>query len=145
MNSIIFERVARAVFPVALVFALYLLLRGHDRPGGGFIAGLVMAATIVLQALAFGGGPTRRTYASLLRPGLWLGLAIAVAAGFPIARGRPFLSHSHGEVELPVLGTSVKLGTAQLFDLGIFLVVVGSTATVLALFVDPVGEEREQR
>jgi multisubunit Na+/H+ antiporter MnhB subunit len=145
VNSIIFERVARTVFPVALVFALYLLLRGHDRPGGGFIAGLVMASTIILQALAFGGEATRRSYASLLRPGVWLGLGIALGAGLPILRGKPALSHYHGEFRLPVLDTTLKLGTAQLFDLGIFLVVVGSTATVLALFVEPMSGKRGTR
>jgi multisubunit Na+/H+ antiporter MnhB subunit len=145
VKSIIFERVARMVFPVTLVFALYLLLRGHDLPGGGFIAGLVTASTIILQALAYGGGPTRGSYASLLRPGTWLGLAIALGAALPILRGEPALSHYHGELRLPGLDTTLKLGTAQLFDLGIFLVVVGATATVLTLFVEPMAGKGESR
>jgi multisubunit Na+/H+ antiporter MnhB subunit len=54
MRSLIMQKVAFAALPVTLLFAVYLLLRGHNEPGGGFIAGLVTAAAIVLQALAFG-------------------------------------------------------------------------------------------
>lgn len=137
MNSLLFRQVTRAVFPASLVFAVHLLLRGHDEPGGGFIAGLVITMTIVLEALAFGAEAARRRYAAILRPALWIGLAIAVASGLvPILWGGDVFSFPHGYVTLPG-GRSLHLSATLAFDLGVFLVILGSMATALAVMIGP--------
>lgn len=136
MRSLILRKVAQSVLPMATLFALYLLLRGHNHPGGGFIAGLVTAAAIVLQALSFGAEATRRRLEPAVRLFAWVGLAVAAAAGLPaLLRGEPFLKHYHGY--LPVPGHDpVHLSTTLVFDVGVYLVVVGVTTTMLAVFAE---------
>ncbi len=132
MSSFIFRHVAQAVLPVAILFAIYLLLRGHDKPGGGFVAGLVTSAAIVLDSLAFG----RRR--SPIRPpriqsAISVGLLVAMASGLVATFiGDPFLRHYHIALEFSKLNT--QLSTTLLFDIGVYLVVVGSTMTTLATF-----------
>jgi multicomponent Na+:H+ antiporter subunit B len=133
VRSLILDRVARGILPVAVLFALYLLLRGHDAPGGGFIAGLVTSVAILLEALAFGAARTEASLSRALRPTAWLGLALAAASGlWGTVRGRGYLAHDHFEIELGA-GRSVHLSTTLLFDLGVYLVVIGVTATMLVL------------
>lgn len=119
------------LFPVIIVFALYLLVRGHDLPGGGFAAGITMSIALVLQYMASG---TRRIEARLrVQPLVWagLGLLVAVATGLgALLFGYPFLTSWFRYLDLPVLG-QVPLATALLFDLGVFLLVVGATALIL--------------
>jgi multicomponent Na+:H+ antiporter subunit A len=118
-GSAIFRTAARVLMPLLLLFSLFLLLRGHNEPGGGFVGGLVAAAAFALYGIAFGVQLARQ--ALLVRPLTLLGagLLIALASGLPaVARGRPFLS---------ALWTSgpVTAGTPALFDIGVFLVVTG--------------------
>jgi multicomponent Na+:H+ antiporter subunit B len=134
MRSLILRKVAEGVLPVTTLFAVYLLLRGHDEPGGGFIAGLVTASALVLQGLAFGAAFTRRKLYRYLRPITWLGLLIAVGAGLiPVLFGDPFLMHYHGYLPWPG-GQGVHLSTTLIFDIGVYLVVVGISAIVLSVF-----------
>lgn len=119
------------LLPISVVFAFYLLLRGHNEPGGGFVAGLVVAIAFIAQYMV---GGTRwvesRTDLQLIR---WvaLGLLTALATGLgALALGHPFLTTHTAHVELPVLGP-LHLPTAALFDLGVFAVVVGSTLLLL--------------
>ncbi|MDT9601056.1 monovalent cation/H+ antiporter subunit A [Sphingosinicella rhizophila] len=119
------------LFPVILVLALYLFIRGHDMPGGGFAAGITLSVGLILQYMALG---TRRAEDRLrMRPIRWIGLgflvALATGAGAWLF-DHPFLTSWFRYLELPIFG-SVPLASALLFDLGVFLVVVGATALIL--------------
>jgi multicomponent K+:H+ antiporter subunit A len=136
-RSYIFDRLVRVVFFLVNVFALYLVLRGHNLPGGGFIAGLVTAAALVLQYMALGQARAEallqaaggRRYVRWV--GIGLGLAWFTGAGAFLA-GRPFLTSAHGHGHLPVLG-DIALASAALFDLGVYLTVVGATMLMLSV------------
>jgi multicomponent K+:H+ antiporter subunit A len=123
--------IMRLLFPVIGMTAAFLFIRGHDLPGGGFVAGLTMAVGFILQYMA---GGIRWTEARLrIHPVRWMGLGLVCAAGTGAAAwlfGRPFLTSYAQYADLPVIGT-VPLASAVLFDLGVFALVVG--ATVLAL------------
>jgi multicomponent Na+:H+ antiporter subunit B len=135
MRSLILRKIAEGVLPVTTLFALYLLLRGHNEPGGGFIAGLVTASAIVLQGLAFGASHTREKLERYLRPITWVGLLVALSAGMiPVFFGDPFLMHYHGYLPWP--GGSVHVSTTLLFDIGVYMVVVGIAAIALSVFAE---------
>ncbi len=129
MNSLMLTTAARAVTVLILVFSVYLLLRGHNHPGGGFVGGLVAAAAVTLQALANGPAAARRLLRLDPQVIAALGVAVAALAGIiGLAAGQPFLTG------LWVFPMGLPLGTPLLFDLGVYLVVVGSvSALVLAL------------
>lgn len=131
MRSLILQTIALRVLPMTVLFAAYLLGRGHDRPGGGFVAGLVASAAIVLLAFAFGADDAERWLTARLRPAAWLGLAVAIATGLagPVAAGDPVLTHYHATVT--IVGEKLHVSTTLAFDAGVFLVVLGATATVL--------------
>jgi len=119
------------LLPVAAVFALHLLLRGHNEPGGGFVAGLVVAIALIAQYMV---GGTRwiesRTDLQLIRWIAW-GLLIALMTGLgAIALGHPFLTTHTAHVALPGLGL-LHLPSAAIFDVGVFAVVVGSSLLLL--------------
>ncbi|WP_437590332.1 MnhB domain-containing protein [Sorangium sp. So ce1000] len=134
MRSPFLSQVAIGVLPLIVVFALFLLLRGHDAPGGGFIAGLVTTIAFVLAALAFGAGSVRAALNPLACRMPWVGLFVAAASGLPaVARGRGFLTHYHvqiGGAETPAF----HLSTTLLFDVGVYLTVVGAAIKVLDAF-----------
>jgi multicomponent Na+:H+ antiporter subunit B len=116
--------------PLLLLFSVFLLLRGHNQPGGGFVAGLVVASSFVLYAIAFGIEAGRR--ALLVRPGTLLGVGplVALSSGLPaLLTGRPFLT-AHW-IEVPVGTTAVALGTPLVFDVGVFLAVIGVVLTIV--------------
>lgn len=118
-------------FPVIAVFALFLFVRGHDLPGGGFAAGVAMSVAFILQYMASG---TRKTEARLrVQPVNWIGigLLIAVTTGAGAwAFGYPFLTSHFQYLELPLLGR-IPAATAMMFDLGVFVLVVGATVLML--------------
>ncbi len=119
------------MFPVILVFAVYLWIRGHDMPGGGFAAGITLTIALILQYMAAG---TREVEARLrIRPIRWIGLGLLIAALTGAAAwlaGYPFLTSWFRYVDLPIFG-EIPVASALAFDLGVFLVVVGATALVL--------------
>jgi multicomponent K+:H+ antiporter subunit A len=119
------------LFPVIGVTAVFLLLRGHDLPGGGFVAGITMAAAFILQYMAWG---TNWVEARLrILPIRWMGIGLLFAAGVGLAAlvfARPFLTSSFSYVEIPFIG-AVPLASALLFDLGVFALVVGATILML--------------
>jgi len=129
--SPIFRTAARLLMPLILVFAVFLLLRGHNQPGGGFVGGLVAAAAFALYAIAF--GVQRARQALLVRPLTLLGagLSIALLSGVPaVLRGQPFLTALWAPGSLP-------LGTPAAFDVGVFLVVAG----VVLMMIFSLAEE----
>ncbi|MDQ0317488.1 MnhB domain-containing protein [Amorphus orientalis] len=113
--------------------AVIILLRGHNAPGGGFIGGLVGAGALVVIAYAFGVRKAQR----LLRVhpvalAGW-GLALALISGLPgLLGGVPYLTHLWGDIESEV--GVLKVGTTYVFDLGVFLVVVGAVSAFFFLF-----------
>lgn len=123
--------VMQLMFPVIIVLAAFLFLRGHDQPGGGFAAGLTMAIAFILQYMA---GGTRWVEARLrILPVKWMsvGLFFVVLTGAAAwIFGRPFLTSYFSYIELPLVG-AVPAASALLFDLGVFLLVVGATVLIL--------------
>ncbi|MCD2180591.1 monovalent cation/H+ antiporter subunit A [Rhizobium sp. GN54] len=119
------------LFPVIITFAIFLFMRGHDLPGGGFAAGITMAIAFLLQYL---GGGTRWAEDRLrILPLRWisLGLLVAVATGAGSwFLGYPFLTSHSQYLTLPLIG-KVPAATALLFDLGVFVLVVGATVLIL--------------
>jgi multicomponent K+:H+ antiporter subunit A len=119
------------LFPVIVALSFYLFIRGHDRPGGGFIAGVTMATALILQYMAAG---TRLVEARLrVQPVRWMGIGLLLAALTGMAAllfDRPFLKSYFRYLELPLFG-KVPIASATLFDLGVFLLVVGATALFL--------------
>jgi multicomponent K+:H+ antiporter subunit A len=122
----------RLLFPVMLIVAVYLLLRGHDQPGGGFSAGMVVAIAIILQYM-IGGAEWTEDRLRLLRPQLWVGTGLLIAAGTGLASmlfGRPFLTTYFAYEDLPIIGR-IPTSSALIFDIGVFALVVGATLLML--------------
>ncbi|WP_105437485.1 monovalent cation/H+ antiporter subunit A [Neorhizobium sp. T25_13] len=119
------------LFPVIITFAIYIFMRGHDMPGGGFSAGLTLSIAFLLQYLA---GGTRWAEDRLrILPLRWMGAGILTASATGIGAwffGYPFLTSHFQYVELPLIG-KMPAATALLFDLGVFSLVVGSTVLIL--------------
>lgn len=136
MRSILLETTARLVYPLIMVFALFMFFRGHDQPGGGFIGGLLASAGIILTYMAFGFNPYVKPIDYRLVAAT--GLLCAMAAGIvPMFVGKPFLSSMFGQVTAPLIGT-LDVSTVLLFDFGVFLVVIGSiVGAVTVLVLEP--------
>ncbi len=127
--------VARWTLPFALVVSVYIFLRGHNAPGGGFIAGLVTAIGLVAQYMARGFMATRDTMRSLdFSRAIGWGLLVACVTGAgSFVFGTPFLTSAFGHPHLPLLG-ELPLATAAIFDLGVYVTVVGATMlTIVSL------------
>jgi multicomponent K+:H+ antiporter subunit A len=128
---------ASLVLPLALVFTLYIFMRGHNLPGGGFIAGLITAVALVLQFMALGQSKAE----ALLRADggrrfvVWIGAGLGIAGLTGVGAflfGRPFLTSAFGHPVVPLLG-ELPLATAALFDLGVYLTVVGATLLTISV------------
>jgi multicomponent K+:H+ antiporter subunit A len=134
---------ANVMLPLTLMVSAYLFLRGHNAPGGGFIAGLVAAIGLVTQYMADGFLRTERRLRLDFARVAGAGVALAGATGLAAwLFGAPFLSSAHGHPALPLLG-EVPLSSALAFDLGVYLVVVGGTLLMLATLAG--ASEREAR
>jgi multicomponent Na+:H+ antiporter subunit B len=135
MRSSILQTATRVLMPILLLFALFLLLRGHNEPGGGFVGGLVVAASFVLYALAYGVDAGRR--ALLVDPSTLLGggLLIALLSGVPaVLSGQPFMTARWTRLGF---GAAVyDVGTPLVFDIGVFLAVVGVVVTIVFTLAD---------
>jgi multicomponent K+:H+ antiporter subunit A len=121
----------RLLFPVMLIVAVFLLLRGHDLPGGGFSAGMVVAIAIIVQYMS--GGTEWTEDHVRLRPRVWVGTGLLLATGTGLAAslfGRPFMTSYFAYAELPWIG-KVPTASALLFDIGVFTLVVGATLLML--------------
>lgn len=126
MTSVILITATRVLTPLMLVFSVYLLVRGHNNPGGGFVGGLVAASAITLYALAMGVAAARRLLRFGPRELAIAGVLTALAAALPaLAQGAPFLT------SVWLLTDPVAIGSPQLFDLGVYLVVIGGVSGVL--------------
>jgi multicomponent K+:H+ antiporter subunit A len=123
--------VAQILLPLALLVSVYIFLRGHNQPGGGFIAGLITAVALILQYMARGHDWTRERLPLSYPVVAVSGLAIAVATGLGSwLFGYPFLTSAFGHFHIPLIG-EIELASAMLFDVGVYLAVVGATLMIL--------------
>lgn len=129
-GSLILSSLARYVLWACLLLSVFVLLRGHNEPGGGFIGGLIGALGFVFHAIALGPAETRRLLR--LEPIAWagLGLLLATLSGLPalLIHAEPFLTHQWI--------TGLPIGTAIPFDVGVYLVVVGFALAFTLPFLD---------
>jgi multicomponent K+:H+ antiporter subunit A len=119
------------LFPVIIAVAVFMLLRGHDLPGGGFVAGIILAAAFILQYIAHGTMWVEDRLRIL--PVRWIGAGLLIAGTTGIGAwlfDRPLLTSFSSYAELPVIG-DVPLASALSFDLGVFALVVGATVLML--------------
>jgi multicomponent Na+:H+ antiporter subunit B len=121
----------RYLFPLLLLFAVFIFLRGHNEPGGGFIAGLVASAAYALYSIARNSVEARRALGVDTRFLIGVGLLVALLSGLPgVFSGQPFLTGLWGYLAIPGI-FKIEIGTPVLFDLGVFLAVVGVTLTII--------------
>lgn len=132
MTSLIFRTATRYMFPPLLVFSVYVLLRGHHYPGGGFVGGLFAGSAFSLYALAFSVGEARGILRVDPRDITAVGLAIALLSGIP-----PLFSDAEFLTGTWWVLPFMDLGTPLIFDLGVYFVVFG----VLLTLVFSLGEE----
>jgi multicomponent K+:H+ antiporter subunit A len=123
--------VTRVLMPIALVVGLYIFLRGHNQPGGGFVAGLVVAIALLMQYMASGFAWTQERKRIEYHTMIGLGVIIAglTGAGAWLA-GQPFLTSAYTYIHLPPI-EEFELATAMIFDLGVFLTVLGAVMLML--------------
>jgi len=131
-HPIMLEMLMRPLLPLALAVSVFILLRGHNLPGGGFIAGLVAAVAVMLQYLAggidFATARIRIDYVRMIAIGLTI--AVATGAGSWVF-GRPFMTSAFGYLEPPLIG-KFEVASAMAFDLGVFVVVLSGVLLVLS-------------
>ena len=131
MNSLILSTAARYLLPLLLLFSLFILVRGHNEPGGGFIGGLIAAAAFALNAIAFDVRTARRTLRIDPRLLIPVGLIVGIISGvFQMFFGRPFMTAEWFSVSLPGLET-LAIGTPLLFECGVYLLVIGVILTMV--------------
>jgi multicomponent Na+:H+ antiporter subunit B len=126
-TSLILSTAARLIAPMLLLFSLFLLVRGHNEPGGGFAGGLVASAGYILVAIAVDAATARRMLVREPPVVAGAGLAIALLAGvIGLFVGQPLLTGVWVELMLPG-DVLLEFGTPLLFDVGVYLVVIGAT------------------
>ena len=129
MDSLILRSGARLLVPLMLLFSVFVLVRGHNEPGGGFVGGLVAATAFALVLLSEGLTEARRLLRldplTLVAAGLFVALASGVP---PLLRAWPFMTGLWLKVPLPVVG---KVGSPVIFDAGVYLVVLGIVLAIL--------------
>lgn len=128
------------ILPVALVVSLYIFMRGHNLPGGGFIAGLVTSLALIIQYIAVGQDKTEQLLGA--KSGrlyeIWIGIGLTIAGLTGIAAwfwSRPFLTSAHIYVSPPIIG-EMHLASAALFDVGVYVTVVGATMLMISVLGD---------
>ncbi|HJL15107.1 MAG TPA: Na+/H+ antiporter subunit B [Sandaracinaceae bacterium LLY-WYZ-13_1] len=131
MRSVKLETTARILQPLILFFSVFLLLQGHDGPGGGFVGGLTAAAAFTLHGLAYGNPSARASLKLRVETFAAVGVAIVMLTAIaPMFWGAPMLTATWGTLDLGSLGTA-EVGTPLLFDAGIYLVVMGATLMIV--------------
>jgi multicomponent Na+:H+ antiporter subunit B len=138
MRTLIFRTVAPYLASLMILFSIFVLLRGHNEPGGGFIGGLIAASALAIYGIAFGVSPVRRAirFHPMALSGFGLFLA-AIAGILSLFSGVPFLTGLW--IYPSIFGVDLALSTPMLFDIGVYFVVFGAiTSTALAL------EDRER-
>ncbi|MDC3416292.1 Na(+)/H(+) antiporter subunit B [Aquibacillus salsiterrae] len=130
-NDLILRTTTSLIAFILFGFSIYLFLAGHSAPGGGFIGGLMTSAAILLMYMAYGNKAVSKILPINYRMLIPIGLSVAILTSVgSFLFGQPFLSHTYGYFYLPVFGEK-ELATAVLFDLGVYLTVVGITMTII--------------
>ncbi|WP_319782788.1 Na+/H+ antiporter subunit B [Oceanisphaera sp. IT1-181] len=131
-TSIILQTATRMLVPLLLLFSIFLLLRGHNEPGGGFIAGLVASCAFGLHLFAFDARSTRVLLKVESQHLMGVGLCMALVSGMVgvLLKGQPFLTSQWAAFYVPGIG-ELSVSTPLLFDIGVYLVVIGVVSTIL--------------
>ena len=136
-NDVMLQTATKVVTFIILMFAVHIFFAGHYTPGGGFVGGLLTASAIVLLMLAFDLETVNKilpiNYVTMTAIGLLVALGTAAAS---IIFDVPFFTHAYNYFDLPLFGET-SLHSAALFDLGVYLVVVGVTMTI----IQTIGED----
>ena len=131
MTSLILSTASRLLLPLFLAFSIFILLRGHNEPGGGFVGGLIAAAAFALHAIAYDVEKTRTLLAINPRGLIVLGLFLALSSGMiSLFIGEPFLTGQWVKISFGSIG-ELDLGTPLFFDIGVYLTVIGVTLTII--------------
>ncbi|MCH7391996.1 monovalent cation/H+ antiporter subunit A [Acinetobacter dispersus] len=139
-SPLMFRITASWILPLALVVSVYIFMRGHNLPGGGFIAGLITSLALIIQYIVLGQDQTEQMIKA--KSGrlyeVWIGSGLTIAGFTGIAAwfwARPFLTSAHVYVELPVLG-KMHIASAVSFDLGVYITVVGAAMLLISVLGD---------
>ncbi len=132
MISLILHRVTRVIIHILFIFSIFLLLKGHNEPGGGFIAGLMASVSIVLVYLTYDIETVKRfmpiSYPAMIALGLFFATGMGLGG---VVLGYPFLTQTFDYFQIPLVG-EIELATALIFDIGVFLTVVGATLLIIS-------------
>lgn len=130
-NDLILRTTTSLIAFILLGFAIYLLLAGHNSPGGGFVGGLMTASAIVLMYMSYGSEALEKilpvNYRILIPSGLLLAVGTGIGSFF---FNQAFLSHTYDYFHFPIFG-KIELATAMLFDIGVYITVLGVTITII--------------
>lgn len=138
INDVILQTAAKIVVFIILTFSIYLFFAGHNNPGGGFIGGLMTTGGLVLLCLAYDTKTIRNVLPVDFRIVTAIGMLVATLTGLgSFVFGAPFLSHAFDYFDLPLLGNT-ELATATLFEIGVYMAVVGVSMTIIL----SIGEDR---
>jgi multicomponent Na+:H+ antiporter subunit B len=144
-NDLILKTTTNIIVFVILAFSVNMLFSGHNAPGGGFIGGLMAAGAFLLLYISYGLKPVHRilpiNFTYLIAAGL---LTSFLTSAGSFLFGVPFLSHTFGYFYFPILGKT-ELATAMLFDLGVYLTVVGVTMTIILSIAEDRTEKAEEK
>ena len=129
MFSVILSTASRYLLPLLLIFSFFLLLRGHNEPGGGFVGGLVAAAAYALYFIANGIDEAEKLLKAEPVILIAIGLLLAVISAVPsLLAGKNFMSGIWLDIKFPVIG---KLGSPLIFDVGVYLLVLGIALKII--------------
>ena len=139
VNYVILKTISSRVIYIVLLFAVWLFWTGHNSPGGGFIAGLMTSGGLVLLYTTFGSKFLKESLYYDFKYLIPIGVGFVILCGMgAVVLGYPFLTHAFGHFNLPIFG-EVELATATIFDLGVYVVVVGAVMTIIT----SIGESKD--
>ena len=129
MTTVILRTASKFLVPLSLVFAMYIYFKGHQTPGGGFVAGLVAAVALIVHRMSVGEESLNRMLPFSERVFIAIGLLLALGTGFgPLLMNLPFFTSAHGYLHLPTSTGDpfdFEWATVMVFDFGVFMVVTG--------------------
>ena len=129
MSTVIFRTASKLLVPLSLVFAMFIYFKGHQTPGGGFVAGLVAAVALIVQRMSEGNSSLNKMMPFPERVFITIGLFLALCTGSAaLLFGLPFFTSNHGYLHLPTSTGEpydFEWATVMMFDFGVFMVVTG--------------------